>query len=147
LLSIKYSEVEIKRPANCRDKNATKAIKLWVVEAKEINCPVGQDAVHWRLFTTHEVEGFEKALKIINWYKKRWNIEQIFRTMKKQGLNIESSQAESAEGLMKLAVIALCAAIKIMALVLAREGKTEQKTEDVFTQEEQLVLERVSKTT
>jgi hypothetical protein len=70
----------------------------------------------------------------------RWNVEQVFRTLKKQGLDVESSQIESAECLMKLAVIALCAAIQILQLVLARDGTTNQKTSDVFSEEEQHVL-------
>jgi IS4 transposase len=139
-LSIKYSEIEITKPRKCTDKDAAKTIKAFVVEAREINCPQGQEPIHWRLLTTHKLENFEDAEQIILWYRKRWNVEQIFRTMKRQGLDVESSQVESAEGLMKLAVIALCAAIKIMQLVLAREGTTEQKTEDVFTVDEQEVL-------
>jgi hypothetical protein len=140
ILSIKYSVVEIKRPKNCSDKKASESIKLRVVEAKELNCPIGQEPIHWRLLTTHRIEDYEQALQIVSWYQKRWNIEQVFRTMKKQGLDIESSQVETAESLMKLAIIGLCAAIKIIQLVLAREGETEQKTEDVFTQDERIVL-------
>jgi hypothetical protein len=66
--------------------------------------------------------------------------EQVFRTMKKQGLDVESSQLETAEGLIKLAIIALCAAIQILQLALARDGETKQKTNDVFTKKEQVVL-------
>lgn len=144
-LSIKFTEVTIKKPRPCSDKEASKTIKLHIVEAKEINCPQGQEAIHWCLLTTHEVKTYDKALQIILWYQKRWNVEQVFRLMKKQGLDIESSQVESAEGLMKLAVMALCAAIQIMQLVLARDGTTEQKTEDVFNEEEVVVLNQLLK--
>jgi len=140
ILSIKHSEVVIKRPKPCTDKAAAKTIKLTIVEAKEINCPTNQKAIHWILLTTHKVTHFEEAKQIILWYRTRWNVEQIFRTMKKQGLDVESSQIESAESLMKLAVIALCAAIQILQLVLARDGTTNQKTVDVFSEEEQNVL-------
>lgn len=139
-LIIKCCEVEIKRPKNCSDKTASETLVLRIVEAKEINCPVDQKPIHWRLFTTHRPTNFEQAQQIILWYRCRWNIEEVFRTMKKQGLNIESSQIESASGLMKLAIVALCAVIKIMQLVLARDGTTEQKTNDVFTLDEQILL-------
>ncbi len=140
-LVIKYSNVEIKKPPKCTDKDAEKTIKIYVIEAKEISCVAGQEPIHWRLLTTHAVTSFEDAKQIIVWYQKRWNGEQLFRTMKKQGLDIESSQVESAEGLMKLAIVALCAAIKIMQLVLARDGTTEQQVKDVFSATEQVVLE------
>lgn len=140
ILSIKYSEIVIKKPKPCTDQVAAKTIKLTIVEAKEINCPTNQKAIHWVLLTTHKVTHIEKAKQIILWYRARWNVEQVFRTLKKKGLDVESSQIESAECLMKLAVIALCAAIQILQLVLARDGTTNQKTSDIFSEEEQLVL-------
>jgi hypothetical protein len=140
-LSIKYSEIEIERPEGSTDKTAAKNIRLRLVEAKELDCEEDQEPIHWLLITTHEVNDFAGAKQIISWYKTRWNIEQLFRTMKKQGLDIESSEVESATSLMKLAVVALCAAIKIMQLVLAREGTTGQRVEDVFDGDERNFLE------
>ena len=140
LLSIKHSVIDIARPQNCSDKSASKSVKLYVVEAKELDCPSGQEPVHWRLFTTHIVGNFSEAKQIILWYRMRWTIEQVFRTIKSQGLNIEESQIESGENLMKLAILALCAAIQIMQLISARDGTTELKTQDLFTTDERLFM-------
>jgi hypothetical protein len=140
ILSIKLSEIIIRKSKKCTDKKASNTITIHIVEAKEIDCPKDQKAVHWILLTTHQVRNFEEAKQVILWYRQRWNVEQIFRIMKKQGLDIESSQVETAENLMKLAVIALCAAIQILQLIFAREGTTQQKTSDVFGTEEQVVL-------
>ena len=140
LLSIKHSMIEISKPKKCTDKSAPTSIKMCVVEAKELDCPIGQAPVHWRIFTTHMVNDFQKAKQTILWYRMRWNIEQVFRTIKSQGLDIEESQVESADNLMKLAVLALCAAIQIMQLVSARDGTTELKTNDLFTADERLFL-------
>lgn len=140
LLCIKYGEIEIKRPKNCTDKSASKSIKLWVVEAKEIECPAGQEPIHWRLYTSHPVASFEQAQQIIIWYQMRWNIEQVFRTTKSKGFDIEQSQVESGESLMKLSIFALFAALKVTQLVTARDGSTELKTSDIFTPDEQVFL-------
>ncbi|KTD64148.1 transposase Tn5 [Legionella shakespearei DSM 23087] len=140
LLSIKYGEIEIKRPKKCTDKCASPSIKLWVVEAKEIECPAGQDPIHWRLYTSHPVASFEQAQQIIIWYQMRWNIEQVFRTTKSKGFDIEQSQVESGESLMKLSLFALFAALKVIQLVTARDGSTELKTSDLFTPDEQVFL-------
>lgn len=140
LLSIKHSMVEIVRPKKCTDKLAPQSIKIYVVEAKELDYPSNQEPVHWRIFTTHKVNDFNKAKQIILWYRMRWTIEQVFRTLKSQGLNIEESQIESGSNLMKLAVLALCAAIQIMQLITGRDGTTELKTDDIFTTDEQLFL-------
>jgi hypothetical protein len=140
LLSIKHSVIEIAKPKKCTDKLASKSIKMYVIEAKELDCPSGQEPVHWRLFTTHIVSDFDEAKQIILWYRMRWIIEQVFRTVKSQGLDIEESQVESGENLMKLAVLALCAALQIMQLISAREGTTELQTNDLFTANERLFM-------
>ena len=62
------------------------------------------DAICWRLLTTHTVESVEQALTVIGWYRLRWHIEQLFRTLKRQGLRIEQSVVEDGEALEKLAV-------------------------------------------
>ncbi len=83
---------------------------------------VGNEApIHWRLVTTHEVKSMAQARQCIEWYCQRWHIEQTFRTVKSQGLDIESSLIESGEKLEKLAVLAFSAAVKVMQLVMARD--------------------------
>jgi hypothetical protein len=146
LLSIKYSVIEIKKPRKCTDVLASESIKLCVIEAKELDCPDGQEPIHWRIFTTHAVNNFNNAKQIILWYRMRWTIEQVFRTLKSQGLNIEESQIESGINLMKLAMLALCAAIQIMQLISSRDGETELETKDVFNANEQQFLAKVLST-
>lgn len=145
-LEIRFGEVEIKKPKNCTDKLAPGGVKLSVVDVKEIlETVVGEEKpIHWCLLTTHEVRTKKAALQIVKWYCLRWNIEQLFRTLKKQGLDIESSQVETAEGLMKLAIVALFVALQSMQLTLAREGK-EQLVSVVFSEYECKVLSAVQK--
>lgn len=140
-LEIKLGEIEIKKPKKCNDKNAPAGVKLRVIDVKEVpETVVGEEeAIHWCLLTTHEIKTQEDALQIVKWYCLRWNIEQLFRTLKKQGLDIESSQVETAEGLMKLIILALYVALQTMQLMLAREGK-DQLVSIVFNEREQKVL-------
>src|SRR5262249_2972063 len=72
------------------------------------------------LLTTHLVESVAQAIIVIGWYRLRWHIEQLFRTLKRQGLRIEQSVVEDGEALEKLATIALIAATITMQLVLTR---------------------------
>ena len=97
--------------------------------------------IHWRLLTTHRVECLEEALRCVDWYRQRWTIEQLFRTLKKQGLNIESSQVETGEGLTKLACLALQAAVRTMQLTLARDGGSSVQEAEVFNLDETKVLQ------
>jgi len=143
-LEIRFGEIEIKRPNNCSDKNAAKSVKLHVVDVKEcLDTVVGnEEPIHWCLLTTHDVKTKEDALRIVKWYRLRWNIEQLFRTLKKQGLDIESSQVETGEGLIKLGILALFIAVKTMQLTMARAGK-EQAITAVFNEIECKVLSAV----
>jgi hypothetical protein len=144
-LTVRFGRVLIKRPASCPDKRAPKHIELSVIEVKELPDSVigNEQPIHWRLLTTHCVECFEDALRCIGWYRQRWHIEQLFRTLKKQGLKIESSQLETGEGLTKLACLAVQAAVRIMQLTLARDGQNTAQASDVFEAQEINVLQRI----
>ena len=101
--------------------------------------------IEWLLLTSHEVQSCEQALEIIQFYCWRWVIEQVFRTLKSKGLNIQSSRVDDYDALTKLALLALMAAVQILQLVQAREGKTEQKSEEVFDQTEIQVIQQLNK--
>jgi hypothetical protein len=144
-LEVRFGRIAIKRPASCSDKNAPEQIELGVVEVKELpDSVVGSEApIHWRLLTTHRVVCLEDALRCVGWYRQRWNIEQLFRTLKKQGLDVESSQVETGEGLAKLACLAVQAVVRTMQLTLARNTDSSAKAADVFDPEEIEVLQRI----
>jgi len=133
-MEIRYSEVEIQRPAHCKDKTAKPSIKLYAIDVREqASSVIGMEApIHWRLLTTHRIDTIEAALLCVDWYCLRWTIEQLFRTLKRQGLNIESSQVETADSLMKLVCLTTQAAVSTMQLTLAREGQTDRPATDVF---------------
>ena len=95
-LELRYGAVAVKRPRNGSDPGAAPTLTLRMVDVREVGVPAGEDPVHWRRLTTHQVEDTAKALEIVLWYRRRWTIEQLFRTLETQGLDIEPSQIESA---------------------------------------------------
>jgi len=119
-LAVRFGTVRIRRSGNCSDRAAPAEIELSAIEVRELAPPPGEKPVLWRLLTTHAVETVARALGVIGWYCQRWNIEQLFRTVKRQGLGIEQSVIEDGAALEKLAVIALIVATMTMQLVLAR---------------------------
>ena len=96
--------------------------------------------------TTHAVATAADAWQIVSWYKQRWIIEQFFRSMKTQGLRIEDSQLDTAEGLIKLVAIAAKAACIVIQLVQARNGGEQLPADFVFSAEEIEVLNAINKT-
>ena len=71
------------------------------------------------------------------------HIEPLFRTLKKQGLNMEASQLETAEGLGKLSCLAVQAAVRILQLSEARDGRIDAKASEVFEAHEIEVMQRI----
>ena len=90
-LAVRFGSIRIRRPKNCSDAAAPAEIALSAIEVRELDAPAGEEPVLWRLLTTHPVESIAQALQVIGWYRLRWNIEQLFRTLKRQGLGIEQS--------------------------------------------------------
>jgi Transposase DDE domain len=129
-VAMRFGPVTLKRPENAPDKDQPGTVSLWVVDVREIDPPEGVEPLHWRLLTTHTVTTLEQARLIVAWYRMRWIIEQVFRSMKSDCLRIEDSQLEDASGFTKLAIVGLIAAIRSMQLVMARDGTTKQPVTD-----------------
>jgi hypothetical protein len=145
-LDIKFGQVVISWPNWSIKQQYEPTLPLYVVEVKEQSSTAvnGENPIHWILMTSHKVETVQDALIIIQWYKWRWLIEQTFRTIKSEGLAIESSEVESYEALINLATLTLLAAVLVMQLVQDREEQTQQNLEDVFTPIEIACLQQVS---
>lgn len=141
-LELRLGEVTIKRPRRC-GRSLPQGIRLRVVEVSEPNPPAGHEPLRWCLLTTHQVQSLADAWQIVAWYKQRWAIEQLFRTLKKQGLRLEDSQVETAERLLKLTAIATHAAALIMQLVQARDGRRVQPASMVFEDHEIAALRAI----
>jgi hypothetical protein len=143
-LSLRFGEVELARPGSTRDRNLPKSVPLTLVEVVELNPPAGEEAVRWRLLTTHDVFDAASAWQIVDWYRMRWNIEQFWRLLKLQGLRLEDSQLETAERLMKLTAIAVKAATITFQLVQARDSPTSEPASVAFTPDEIAVLKKIN---
>lgn len=139
-MEIRFGRVRIVRPRHCRAQQPS--IALTVVDVRELPHTVvpGEKPVHWRLLSTHAVDGVPDALQLVDWYRQRWQIEQLFRTLKRQGLGMEDSQLEDANALLKLASVAVLVAARTLQLVNARDGQSQQRASDAFDDDELAVL-------
>lgn len=142
-LSLRFGEVTINRPDGKGMKHLPKTTTLRLVEALERDPPADVEPIHWRLLTTHAVDDVAFAWRIVDWYRMRWIIEQLFRLMKSDGLRLEDSQLETADGLMKLTAIAAKAACVVLQLVQARDGGA-QPASVVFSPTEIAVLDALN---
>lgn len=144
-VAVGFGEVDIKRPARLPRGTLPDAVTMTVVVVREVSPPAGADPVRWVLLTTHAVESLDQALTVVGWYRKRWLVEQLFRTLKTQGFNVEESQVVEAHALMNLVTAALIAAMQTLQLTLARDGATRQPVSDAFTAAEVRALQAVAR--
>jgi len=91
------------------------------IVAREISPPAGEKPVEWRLLTCLSVETLEDAVKMIDWYRARWEIEMLFDVLK-NGCKIEALQLGHIERIERALVLYLIVAWRIARLM--RLGRT-----------------------
>ena len=121
-------------------------ITLTFVEAREIDPPPGATQAHWRLLTTHAVATLADAKQITRSYRARWTIEQLFRTMKTKGFDIEAVRVAEGGPFENLTAATLIAAIQVLQLVRERDGAAARPLEDVFDPYDQPAMEAICAT-
>ncbi len=136
-IELKYSAVTLV-PASLKGKE----IEVFAIEAREEakNLPKGQKPIHWRLLTTHHISSYQEAKTMIDYYKERWLIEQIFRLLKNKGLQIENSQIESAKALVCLSILGLLLVNKVLLLHEASKETTPIAVKKTFSKQEMACL-------
>lgn len=144
-IAVRCGRVELQRPARLQGSEYPVSLPLYAVEAQEIQPPAGQTPVHWRLLTTHPVACLEQALQVIEWYRWRWRIEQLFAVLKQAGLNLEATQLESGKAIQCLCVLALSVSLRVLQLVEGRQDPT-QPAQRVLTPEQEQCLAQIAPT-
>lgn len=141
-MAVRFIPVKLQRPKRL-NSDYPKFASVNAIDVVEMDPPAGQKAVHWRLLTTHDVNTYEQAITVVQWYRWRWHIELLFATLKQRGLDIESSQLESVAAIQKLCIMALSVALTMLQLTLGREN-LQEKADVVFDPPRQDFLERLT---
>lgn len=143
-VALRAGRLRIARPDTGDLDDAPETLELSLVEASETDAPAGKTALLWRLLTTHPVTTAAQAEEVVQLYRLRWRIEQIFRALKSDGLALDDSQLIDAERMFNLAAIGLAGAIRTIQLVDARDG-SPRPASDVLDATFAVALERLSK--
>jgi hypothetical protein len=121
-VALRAGAVTLRQPRHGFSKTDPETVSMTLVEACEIDPPVHEEPLHWRLLTTIGVGDAEAACEIVRLYRLRWRIEELFRALKSDGMRLEETQVHEAGRLFKLAVVGLAAACRTIQLVDARDG-------------------------
>ena len=143
-LVLRFSPVTLCRPHPSPAPDLPDKIGLTMVDVREVSSTHDGKPIHWRLLTTRVLTTPDQARRIVDLYRKRWTIEEFFRTLKTAGFDIEEADIGEPEVMIKFVAAAAVAAVTIMQLVRARDGKTKEKLAEAFEPGDQPVLEALS---
>ena len=127
MVQVAYTPVRIAPPGKKAGDYVDEPLHLWAVRVWEPNPPKGEEPLEWILLTNYPVTTLKDACERIDWYERRWIIEEYHKGMK-TGCGVETLQFEHIERLEP--AIALISAVATMLLRLrdaARAPDADQR--------------------
>ena len=91
VFSVRAAAILVHRPTTKYGHHGNDSLPLWIVCVREENPPRGEKPIEWMLLTNEPVHTVEDALRVIDWYRLRWIIEEYHKAMK-TGCQVEDMQ-------------------------------------------------------
>jgi hypothetical protein len=111
---VRCAAVTLAPPAN--DPRHVNPCPMYAVSACEIDAPAGvEQPLDWLLLTSEPVTSLADAVKVIDWYRRRWLIEEYHKAQK-TGCRLEQSQLEDRDAFIRLAAITGLVAARLLQL-------------------------------
>lgn len=134
---IRYGAVTIREPHGGKS-----LVRLNAVTVREDNPPKGREALDWILLTTEPIASNADAVRIVEYYERRWQIEDYHKAWK-SGCKAEDRRQQSAENLQRLLVILAFLAVRLLQLRYMAEKAPETSCEVYFTPAQWRTLHRI----
>ena len=142
VMTVRYQKVTLAPTRS--DLRSKGPITLWGVYAREENPPPNAKRIEWLLLTTEEVGTAEEAARIVDFYTRRWRIEEWHHILK-SGCKVQEHQNETAERLKRVIVIDAVLAWRIQLMTLLGREVPELPATVFFDEWEVKVLEAKEK--
>lgn len=126
-------------PVSLLSSDQKSEVKLSVVCATEINPPKGESPINWLLLATWPVTSFDEALKMLDFYTKRWLIER-FHYCLKSGCGIEELQLQEESRLERALAVYSVVAWQLLWLTYEAREHPNASFESILSAEEWRVL-------
>jgi hypothetical protein len=122
-LRLAFSPLTLQPPAH----TVGEPIPAWCVRVWED--PEGQaEPLEWILVSTDAVEGEEDALRLVEWYRLRWLVEEYHKCLK-TGCRMESRQLSSRQGL--TALLGFLGIVSVLLLQLKGRASLREVPEEL----------------
>lgn len=94
---------------------SSKSLLVNVVLASEETPPKGAEPLTWVLLTTEPIELQHDVLRVLEYYRRRWRIEEFHKAWK-SGAGVEERRLQSAGNILRLAAILAFVATRLLQL-------------------------------
>ena len=138
-LEIRYDRVTMRSKIKGRPP-----LSMYGVYVNEPNPPEDEAPVNWCLLTSMEVNTAEEALTVLNYYVRRWRVEEFFRVLK-SGCKVEELSLRTALGLSRAITIYSVIAWRVMLLTLLGRTGPDLPADVFFTDAEIRFLDRYAR--
>jgi hypothetical protein len=123
---VRYAALTLAPPRNDPRFAGHAPLPVWAVHVLEEQPPAGAEPVEWMLLTSEPVTNLEEAQRIVDWYTRRWVIEEWHKALK-TGCRVEASQLDQAADLMRLAAVLSVVAVRLIQLRDLADPGTPQR--------------------
>lgn len=144
-VQLRWAAVTIEAPAvGC--KKGWPPLTLWAIWVHEPTPPAGVEPIEWMLLTDLPITTAEQAWEKVQWYCRRWGIEEWHRALK-NGCGVEQREFETAEHLQRALAFDLIVAWRVLACVKLGRALPQLPASVLYTPEELQVLQAALKKT
>ena len=124
---VRFATVNLKPPHVQRGEYERKSLRVGAVLVEEIDPPAGAEAIEWVLLTEGALETTADAVRMVDWYKVRWVVEEYHKGQK-TGAGIEALQIESVHSLKPaIALLSVVAIVLLNLRILYRDETTREE--------------------
>ncbi|MGD9858048.1 MAG: IS4 family transposase [Planctomycetaceae bacterium] len=132
-LEVRAAQITIRKPKRVTPflkQVGFEQLSQWVVEAREIDAPAGAEPLHWVLWTSLPIASFEAAWLVLEYYERRWTIEEVHKAMK-TGCRLEQRQYAAAHRLEAVAGLTSVLAVRLVLLKTLARAQPDLPAEHV----------------
>lgn len=134
-VSIGWTSVTLLPPQNYPKAASAPRPQMQLVVVEEREAPAGVKPVRWLLWTTLEVENWDDAVEVVEYYRLRWLIERYHYVLK-SGCGLEKLQLETGAGLERALAAYGIVAWRLLFLTYEARVKPQAPCTVVFAEHE-----------
>lgn len=140
-IELRFGPISLKaqrRKGGARE-GALPDLDVFAVLAREVDPPEGYEPIAWLLLTNLKVKTVDDALKVVDYYEKRWHIECFHKALK-SGFRAEDCRLDDADKLKKFIAMASVLAARLYWAATLRRITPDESAAKLLTELEWRVL-------